>query len=889
MKLSCAKGLKKRRLLYAAAFCVLLLILVLAHHITMCDNAYASKLVDYRTSSSTRASLNMRDTAKLGSIYRLYAGCLDVTMLDQTAIPGSVTTYQGSDYTACGSLNLVMGTKGGTDTPTIGGNISEHDGRMKITMYAKSIITGNVRFDGLSSNLSNDGIDKYGIEMYDDAQIITSSYVSSSEYVSVLMQTMNQVDSGSYRWYSGWNTSTPFAITLHDNVVIKNNQSSASTTMVIGFLNHNNLTLTMGTDQTITLKDNSSLHGGGVYGVIGSELSAGTTSTPRIGTVQIEDNAYVTSSYTTTMANAKHPVIQAQKVVLNNSKPIPAMVKDTSARDQWGCNVSIEADDLQLCGDAEIEGTILLTGKLDPNKNPTPITLTSAIPDGTAESKFRLQLRDTFMGLPVVQGNGIIPIVNVTDASQYLKYFAMSVGLSDAGKMSLIANTANKTIDLSRSMNVYLSTNGDDAYDGSSPARAVRTFKRAKDLLQNGEGYGEGSDIIVPDTVSVQSGDTEWSFDEGGTLTNSNTKKTWTPKVRRNSGGLYTYPMVSVNMTANFHDITLDGGGNEVSFNTTMQNCGFSLLHISGGTVTLGQNTVLTNVDYTQPSGTYFANDSLGGGFALTVSGSSTKAIMNGAAIENIKVNRYNRNSDGSNYYYKYTYADVSVVSVRERATLEMNDGEIQNNSLSFASYSYPMASQNAQAIISVMGSTFTLNGGEIAENRLQSDSSYYIPKGTITITGNSYYSYAYGTVVMNGGQIRDNVCITSSGGNEGGAITIGNFDTNGGSGSYTRTDKNNFRMNGGTITGNRATYYPAMYVCYGSATMVGGKVYGNVLVDSNNNEVAADRISRNRQPIYVNSYKNVSRLILEGGGCQIDDGIYTSSYPVIVMLRQQV
>lgn len=33
MKLSCAKGLKKRRLLYAAAFCVLLLILVLAHHI----------------------------------------------------------------------------------------------------------------------------------------------------------------------------------------------------------------------------------------------------------------------------------------------------------------------------------------------------------------------------------------------------------------------------------------------------------------------------------------------------------------------------------------------------------------------------------------------------------------------------------------------------------------------------------------------------------------------------------------------------------------------------------------------------------------------------------------------------------------------------------------
>ena len=41
MKLSCAKGLKKRRLLYAAAFGVLLLILVLAHHIL-----YQNKGVD---------------------------------------------------------------------------------------------------------------------------------------------------------------------------------------------------------------------------------------------------------------------------------------------------------------------------------------------------------------------------------------------------------------------------------------------------------------------------------------------------------------------------------------------------------------------------------------------------------------------------------------------------------------------------------------------------------------------------------------------------------------------------------------------------------------------------------------------------------------------------
>ena len=847
--------------------------------ITMSDSAYVNYLYDKRSASTARASLVMNDTAKLGRLYRYYMGSMDVTMFDQTQITGTIDSYQlGSTY---GSLNLVMGREDGTDSPTIGGYISEHNGRMKITMYGNAKINNNVRFDGLTSKLSNDGMEKYGIEMFDNAQIVASSYISSGEYASVMMRTMDYY-SGSIRYYSRWSNNTPFAITLHDNSVIKYTSSGR----VIGFYNNNNVTDTMGTDQTITLQDNSSLQGGGINGIIGSELSAGTTSTPRIGTVKIEDNAYVTSSYTTTMANAKYPVIQAQKVVLNNSKPIPAMVKDTSARDQWGCNVSIEADDLQLCGDAEIEGTILLTGKLDPNKNPTPITLTSAIPEGTAESKFRLQLRDTFMGLPVVQGNGAL--LGVTDASKYLKYFAMSVGLGDAGKMSLIANTANKTIDLSRPMNVYLSTNGDDAYDGSSPARAVRTFKRAKDLLQNGEGYGEGSDIIVPDTVSVQSGDTEWSFDEGGTLTNSNTKKTWTPKVRRNSGGLYTYPMVSVNMTANFHDITLDGGGNEVSFNTTMRGCGFSLLHISGGTVTLGQNTVLTNVDYTQPGGTYFANKSNGGGFALTVSGSSTKAIMNGAVIENIKVNRYQRNSDSygeSDYYYNATYSDVSIVSVRNAATLEMNSGAVRNNELQTSNNYTAYSSQNSQAIISVMAANFTLNGGEIEGNKLYSGHSYnYILKGIITVTGNSYYSSNYSTFLMSGGDVSGNTSL----GYDSSTVAVGNHYTNYYGSNYnrsedTRNSRNNFRMLGGTIRDNRSNSHPAMYIDYGYATMVGGMVYGNVLVDSNNNEVAADRISRNRQPIYVDRYKNVSRLILEGGGCQIDDGIYTSSYPIIV------
>lgn len=851
--------------------------------VTMSNNAKASRLSDYRSASSVRASLTMKDSAAIDYIYRSYAGCLDVTMLDNTRVIYTVRTDSGYGAAQYGSLNLTMGRKDGTDSPTIGGSIYEFGGRMKLTMYANAKVNNNVCFDGLASKLNNDT--GYGIEMYDNAKIQSSGYVStysSYEYVTVSMQTGTYYGSGSSKTNTSWNTSTPFSIILHDKAVIANSNSSSSTTAVIGFINHNNLDATMGIDQTIELKDNSSLQGGGVRGVIGSELAAGGTKKLRIGTVKIEDNAYVTSGYTTAMSSASYPIIQAQKVILNNSSTIPAMVKDTSAREQWGKNVSIEADDLQLCGEANVDGSILLTGLLDPQKNPTPITLTSEIPGDAAESKYRLQLRDTFMGLPVVQGKSGILGLGSIDASKYLRYFAMSVGLGDAAKMSLIANVDSGTIDLSRPMNVYLSSNGDDRYDGSSPARAVRTFTRAKYLLQTGEGYGEGSDIIVPDTVAIQSGDTDWSFDDGGTLTNQTTNETWKPRVRRNYSNTYTYPMVSVNITANFHDITLDGGGDQVTFNSKMQNCGFSLLYISGGTVTLGQNTVLTNLDY-NASGTTFANDSLGGGFGLTVSGSSTTAIINGAVIENIKVRNYNRSSDGSNYYYNYEYADVSVVSVRSRARLEMNEGSIRNNSLDFYSYYYPMASQNAQAIVSVMRSTFTLNGGEIANNKLQSDANSYIPKGIVTVTGNSYSSSDYGTFKMNGGEIRENTCLTNSGANSAGAVVVGNYDTNGNSSSYTRNEKNNFTMNGGSITKNRARYYPAMHVCYGSATMVGGLISGNIVVDSNNNEIAADKLTRNQQPIYVNSYKNITRLILEGGGCQIDDGIFTQTYPIIV------
>ena len=59
MKLSCAKGLKKRRLLYAAAFGVLLLLLVLAHHIL-----YQNKGVDRGEMSAPTDMFTSEDSSE---------------------------------------------------------------------------------------------------------------------------------------------------------------------------------------------------------------------------------------------------------------------------------------------------------------------------------------------------------------------------------------------------------------------------------------------------------------------------------------------------------------------------------------------------------------------------------------------------------------------------------------------------------------------------------------------------------------------------------------------------------------------------------------------------------------------------------------------------------
>lgn len=56
--------------------------------VTMSNNARASKLSDYRSASSVRASLTMKDSAAIDYIYRSYAGCLDVTIADVLSAQG---------------------------------------------------------------------------------------------------------------------------------------------------------------------------------------------------------------------------------------------------------------------------------------------------------------------------------------------------------------------------------------------------------------------------------------------------------------------------------------------------------------------------------------------------------------------------------------------------------------------------------------------------------------------------------------------------------------------------------------------------------------------------------------------------------------------------------
>lgn len=863
-----------------------------------------------------------------------------ISLYDESRITGMWTLSNDSQYTTIqkGSMNIVMGRPGGADTPVIdiGGSsaLSVVGGQLYLEMNAASQFKGAVQFAGLSAFAQTDLAKPatYGIVMRDNATILSKN---SSYAVRLYL----------YYYYSGvthssnrrWDKTVPFTINLTDNASIDYSSSTSTFAPIWVYQNINQNVSTveqdvknyfmMGDDQTIVLSGNAKLKGYGYYGAIyynsaiNNSIALDPNDVVPVSTVIFKDNAGV--EQTTTPLNnssySKYPLITARKVVLQGNVSLPKVGNQAVNTSIYGQGASVKAWEVELEGTTTVAGPIWLLGKNVADGMVGKITLTEPIASTADTGRYKLHLAANYMGQIVVAPGG-----NVEDASIYLACFTKQAAEGEAVDVDLKGQKPNIVLD--RQWNVYLSTNGNDQNDGSTPEKAVRTFRRAKQLLTTVEGYGEGSNIIIPDNLTIQNHDKTWSFDEGGVLTSA-TGVLWKPSVRRMDGALYTMPLITVDsgaystdaangeaITAEeaaapvvFENITIDDGGTGAKFalsGTGYNQYNFSMLYVNTSAanreVQLGENAVLHNLDYdmsTSISGTTGVTSGWStGGFAVNVM--SGKVVMDGAVIEDFSVKNYYHN--GSSYSGYIMHA--AIISLNgTTASLQMKEGAIRNNALDIKYHSSYTQSNTTAVMVVANGAKFDMSGGEFSGNTLQGASwsdpgqaysgagaTYRRSVGVIALSGsNSAMTLSGGKITGNTNRLGiDETPAKNNYGDVENIISIGTqgaLGGNEGSGVYQGCT---FTMSGGSITNNKARHGSAFALLNGTVTLSGGTIRENESTAPVPTTGEPTGWLAEYCPIYVGNVRN-TRLNLQGSGCVADDPFYLERGRQIVITDQ--
>ena len=862
----------------------------------------------------------------------IYNSSLRFELYDTSSIIGGLwnRTASGDYATNYGPLEIILGREGGDDSPTLqvssgSGTISAGEGMLYLEMNAKSVLKGGVWFDGLvqDSTMASAALDTYGILMRDQASIQTTGSYAVRMY-------MRRYSTASYSRL--WTASLPFSITLEDNTSISGTSSSfypfyigqdtASTT--IGTVQSSYM---MGDGQTITLRDNASVTGSRYYGAVYVTQSSSVSNWDYdavfpVSHIVLEGNASIQAAeYSNTNDTYKKmPLVSARKVTLKDNASLSGTGNTAASTTVYGEAASVKAHEVELDGTASVAGPIWLMGQRGADGELGRITLTAPVASTADEGRFKLHLPAAYMGQVVVQPGG-----TVSDASVYLACFAKLAAEGEANEVDLEGRSPN--IILGRQWNVYLSTNGNDANDGSTPERAVRTFRRAKEILTTVEGYGEGSNIIIPDNVTIQNHDKTWSFDEGGVLTNADGEM-WQPLVCRMSGVAYTQPLITVSsgaystsasygqtVTAEqaaapvvFENITLDDGGDEAAFalsGTGYNTFNLSMLYVASGSATrevrLGEGAVLCNLKYDMadnPTGaTSLGANWYTGGFAAHVA--SGQLTLDGGVIEDFQVDNY-YHSSSSTSYYSYTQHAAIVSLQGASASLALRGGAIRNNRLDIAYHRSYNSSAGTGILVAAGGAKIEMNGGEFSGNVLAGDTWSYPgygyggysnanqrrTVGVIALTGSgSSMALAGGSIT--GNENRLGIDVTPSGKNYAdveGILAIGT------QGYYYASTSNvyagcTFTMTGGSITGNTARHGSAFALLNGTATLSGGTIRDN---QSTAPIPSGEATGWKAEycPVFVENVRD-TRLNMQGSGCVIDDPIYLGTDRQIVITDQ--
>ena len=412
---------------------------------------------------------------------------------------------------------------------------------------------------------------------------------------------------------------------------------------------------------------------------------------------------------------------------------------------------------LELDGRSVIEGTIYL-------QNPeNPITMTHEVMDPIRS--YHLWLAEGFIGQPVVQPDKK-NMMDVTDPDQF-KYFYKDGGDGMAADKSLVRQSPN--IVLGGENNVYLSGNGLDTNIGNSPATAVRSFRRAKELLVEEGYFTTGANIIICNSpVGVEVDDTDWSFDPGGTVTNINSGNTWKPLVVRykNYQGrlIAIYNSDQYASEVSFKNITIDGGSEQgIILNTGSMD---ALLYVDfKKKAILGEGAVLQN---NKAITEFYKNES---SLGVRINGGTLE--IDGGIIRNMV---RETSDDFSSFWFASAIYCKSYYS--DTGRIIMKSGQIVENQL-LCPNAYSPGSRLG-TIVMAEGTELEMSGGLIANNQVISRTDDVVNSGAIMLFRS--------TANISGGIIRDN-----EGGRGSAIYYYENFYKSG-----------SLILSGGQITGNR-------------------------------------------------------------------------------------
>jgi hypothetical protein len=190
---------------------------------------------------------------------------------------------------------------------------------------------------------------------------------------------------------------------------------------------------------------------------------------------------------------------------------------------------------------------------------------------------------------------------------------------------------------------------------------------------------------------------------------------------------------------------------------------------------------------------------------------------INGGALE-LKNGKITNNTNNQT-----STSNCGGVYVTNNGTFTMNGGEITSNSINSGSF---VSSSGGVYIAS--SSTFTMSGGEITNNT--NTSSISLSNGGVFLEGSSTFTMNGGEITGNRGNYGGGVSITGSSAftMNGGEITS-NIANTGGGGVYAIGTDCSFTMSGGKIIANEASSGGGVFLNNGSSFyMVTGTIYGS-------------------------------------------------------------